>query len=347
MRFHVNPTSGEAGACRAAEGNCPFKSSDGSEAPHYSTLSEARRGYEEAQGGAALSGSHAELQRLASRASASVGLELSTGLRLLEYFDFNDVKANSKFPDQEVVKVARELHRNWERARMLQTQKDLAWARAGKAATELQRNSYIEEYKTKTARLEEVNETIKGLESQRKQLQETYTEKYRAHQVAGGRLMNASSSPHAPRLDSTATIEKLRARLREQAASGRLAELQEASVLIERKNPANLVKAAQLLGEERFVKEAEQYKAAIERKLDLLGVKERVNQLRATETHSEEAYRHLEEREAVANEKLEATELTIAPLSTAMDVMRSKIRSIGNFYAKSEAELSALLKLQR
>lgn len=41
-QYHINPANGEAGACRAQKGNCPF--SAGSE--HYDSLADARRGYE-------------------------------------------------------------------------------------------------------------------------------------------------------------------------------------------------------------------------------------------------------------------------------------------------------------
>jgi hypothetical protein len=45
MSFHVNPQTGNPGACRAKPGNCPF----GSEEEHYASKDAARAGYEEAQ----------------------------------------------------------------------------------------------------------------------------------------------------------------------------------------------------------------------------------------------------------------------------------------------------------
>lgn len=41
-RFHINTDSGEAGACRAVKGNCPF----GSDSEHYSSAEEARAAFE-------------------------------------------------------------------------------------------------------------------------------------------------------------------------------------------------------------------------------------------------------------------------------------------------------------
>lgn len=45
-RFHINPETGVAGACRATTGNCPF----GSDEAHYATPDAARAAYEQAQG---------------------------------------------------------------------------------------------------------------------------------------------------------------------------------------------------------------------------------------------------------------------------------------------------------
>lgn len=41
-RYHINPTTGEAGACRAKQGNCPFTSPS----EHYETKEEAMKAYE-------------------------------------------------------------------------------------------------------------------------------------------------------------------------------------------------------------------------------------------------------------------------------------------------------------
>jgi hypothetical protein len=43
-KFHVNPATGEPGACRALKGNCPF----GSEEQHFTSASAARSAYEKA-----------------------------------------------------------------------------------------------------------------------------------------------------------------------------------------------------------------------------------------------------------------------------------------------------------
>lgn len=40
MRYHVNPETGESGACSAQEGNCPFK------AEHFASAEEARQAFE-------------------------------------------------------------------------------------------------------------------------------------------------------------------------------------------------------------------------------------------------------------------------------------------------------------
>jgi hypothetical protein len=45
-RYHINPTTGNPSVCKAAAGNCPFKSDEGTEAPHYSSGAAARRAYE-------------------------------------------------------------------------------------------------------------------------------------------------------------------------------------------------------------------------------------------------------------------------------------------------------------
>lgn len=46
--FHINPTTGNPGLCRAEAGNCPYKDSDGNPAPHYSSKEEARAAFEAA-----------------------------------------------------------------------------------------------------------------------------------------------------------------------------------------------------------------------------------------------------------------------------------------------------------
>jgi len=48
-RYHMNPATGNPNKCSAKEGNCPFKSDDGSEATHYESPNEARAGYEQEQ----------------------------------------------------------------------------------------------------------------------------------------------------------------------------------------------------------------------------------------------------------------------------------------------------------
>lgn len=47
-KFHVNPETGNAGACSATAGRCPF----GGEAEHYSTAEDARKAYEKVMSGA-------------------------------------------------------------------------------------------------------------------------------------------------------------------------------------------------------------------------------------------------------------------------------------------------------
>jgi hypothetical protein len=49
-RYHINPATGNPGACSAAEGNCPFKGAEGEESTHYPSASAAREGYEQQQG---------------------------------------------------------------------------------------------------------------------------------------------------------------------------------------------------------------------------------------------------------------------------------------------------------
>ena len=48
--YHVNPTTGEPGPCRASEGRCPF----GGPAVHYATMDRARAAYELSQAGEAV-----------------------------------------------------------------------------------------------------------------------------------------------------------------------------------------------------------------------------------------------------------------------------------------------------
>lgn len=45
MKFHINPTSGDPGLCRAQEGKCPF----GADAPHFATREAARQYFERSQ----------------------------------------------------------------------------------------------------------------------------------------------------------------------------------------------------------------------------------------------------------------------------------------------------------
>lgn len=45
-RYHMNPATGNPNKCSAKEGNCPFKSDDGTEATHYESREEAAIGYE-------------------------------------------------------------------------------------------------------------------------------------------------------------------------------------------------------------------------------------------------------------------------------------------------------------
>lgn len=45
MKFHVNPKTGNSGACRAVKGNCPF----GNEAEHFPSKEEAQKHYEKKQ----------------------------------------------------------------------------------------------------------------------------------------------------------------------------------------------------------------------------------------------------------------------------------------------------------
>ena len=47
MAYHVNPTTGEAGACNAVKGKCPF----GDASEHFASEGEARAAYEASQGG--------------------------------------------------------------------------------------------------------------------------------------------------------------------------------------------------------------------------------------------------------------------------------------------------------
>lgn len=51
-KFHINPETGNPGTCRAAEGKCPF----GADAPHFASKEEARRNFEQRQGGSFVSG---------------------------------------------------------------------------------------------------------------------------------------------------------------------------------------------------------------------------------------------------------------------------------------------------
>lgn len=41
-KYHINPETGRPNLCSAEDGNCPYKSSDGSPAPHFNTKEEAR-----------------------------------------------------------------------------------------------------------------------------------------------------------------------------------------------------------------------------------------------------------------------------------------------------------------
>lgn len=46
MKFHINPTTGDAGKCSATQGKCPF----GGESEHYTSAEAARSAYESKQG---------------------------------------------------------------------------------------------------------------------------------------------------------------------------------------------------------------------------------------------------------------------------------------------------------
>lgn len=50
VKYHLNPTTGEPGKCSAAKGKCPF----GSEASHFSSVSDARSAFESQQSSAIL-----------------------------------------------------------------------------------------------------------------------------------------------------------------------------------------------------------------------------------------------------------------------------------------------------
>lgn len=46
VRYHLSRETGKPNQCKAKEGNCPFKTEEGVERPHYATKEDARAGYE-------------------------------------------------------------------------------------------------------------------------------------------------------------------------------------------------------------------------------------------------------------------------------------------------------------